>query len=94
MTSSHTTSSAALTLTDRDGSRTQAAASSLRIRDGRRLRTLVSRLHTAPDSDSRGPLARVDAGQLSEAVSPGLGTGNALVVTLQMQLGVVAVTGC
>ncbi|MFD4950150.1 hypothetical protein [Streptomyces sp. NPDC058451] len=41
----------------------------------------------------RGPLARVDAGQLGEAVPPGLGTGNALVVTLLMQLGVVAVTG-
>ncbi|MFJ4513677.1 hypothetical protein [Streptomyces sp. NPDC088816] len=41
----------------------------------------------------RGPLARVDAGQLGEAVSPGLGTGNALVVTLLVQLGVVAVTG-
>ncbi|MFE2161640.1 hypothetical protein ACFW9M_28020, partial [Streptomyces lydicus] len=32
-------------------------------------------------------------GTLFLAVSPGLGTGNALVVTLLVQLGVVAVTG-
>ncbi|MDQ0681830.1 hypothetical protein QF032_000828 [Streptomyces achromogenes] len=45
------------------------------------------------DSDSKRPLARVDAGRLGEAVSPGLGTGNALVVTLPVQLGVVAASG-
>ena len=47
---------------------------------------------SAPTSPA--PVRRSVTGQPAAAVPPGLGTGNARVVALLAQLGVVALTGC